>query len=375
MALVFYYSMAVVSVILAIVFAFIFHKHFDVNLSLITILVPLINVGFIIMGHASVVEEAVAGLKLTYIGGCYMIFFAMLLICNICGVKIKPWIRVVLLVISSIVYGSCLTIGHLPIFYKTMPELASAYGASYLTNKSYGFMHTIFYILVILYYLASIGVIIYSFIRKKQVPTLVVTLIIISISISIFGFFGSRLISRKIELLPLTYNIGVVIYMVIVSRLRLYDPSDSVTDSLVEKGETGFVSLDGKLRYLGSNETAKNMIHAFSEIRIDHSIRKQIYLNENIVPFIEGYIKDEKNDRFLLNIENKIYLIVIGHLVIGRLRRGYQLLITDDTKNQEYIKLIETYNQQLEDEVAKKTAHVIMMHDNLVMAMATMVES
>ena len=163
--------------------------------------------------------------------------------------------------------------------------------------------------------------------------------------------------------------------MVIVSRLRLYDPSDSVTDSLVEKGETGFVSLDGKLRYLGSNETAKNMIHAFSEIRIDHSIRKQIYLNENIVPFIEGYIKDEKNDRFLLNIENKIYLIVIGHLVIGRLRRGYQLLITDDTKNQEYIKLIETYNQQLEDEVAKKTAHVIMMHDNLVMAMATMVES
>ena len=40
----------------------------------------------------------------------------------------------------------------------------------------------------------------------------------------------------------------MITYLIIASRLRLYDASDSVTDSLVEKGDTGFISFDNKIR-------------------------------------------------------------------------------------------------------------------------------
>jgi HD-GYP domain-containing protein (c-di-GMP phosphodiesterase class II) len=54
---------------------------------------------------------------------------------------------------------------------------------------------------------------------------------------------------------------------------------------------------------------------------------------------------------------------------------GFQFIITDDTKNQKYIELIDNYNQNLQNEVEKKTEDIISMHNNLIKSMAKLVES
>ncbi|MBQ4596412.1 MAG: HD-GYP domain-containing protein, partial [Firmicutes bacterium] len=56
-------------------------------------------------------------------------------------------------------------------------------------------------------------------------------------------------------------------------------------------------------------------------------------------------------------------------------KRGYQLFITDDTKDQKYISLINNFNQQLSNEVEQKTKHIVEMTDSFLIGMATMVES
>ena len=47
----------------------------------------------------------------------------------------------------------------------------------------------------------------------------------------------------------------------------------------------------------------------------------------------------------------------------------------DDTKDQKYISLLNGFNDKLRDEVAQKTEHIVEMHNNLILSMATMVES
>ena len=47
----------------------------------------------------------------------------------------------------------------------------------------------------------------------------------------------------------------------------------------------------------------------------------------------------------------------------------------DDTANKKYIRLLDEYNENLQNEVAEKTRHIIEMHDNLIMSLAMMVES
>ena len=374
MILGFYYAMLGISLLLVIVYAFIFHKHFDTNLTIMTVLIPIINMGFVLMASAVHVEEALIALRLTYLGGCYLLPAAMFLIFNICGINLKPWMRVVILAISTGVYVTTLTIGHSDIFYVGMPSLAfNSDSSAYITDKHYGFMHTIFYVMVVVYYLLTAGAIVYCFLKKKQVPRSILILIVLSVTIAVFGFFGSRLITHEVEILPATYNLGLVFYIIIASRLRLYDASDSVLDSLVQKGDTGFVSFDNKMRYLDSNLTARNMIPELSELVVDHR-PKEGWLDNTFSTWMKEYQKDNSKDKQYIEKNDKVYLITVSKLMIGRFHRGYQFLVSDDTANQQYIKLIKNYNSKLEEEVIEKTKHIIDMQDKLVLGMATMVE-
>ena len=375
--MIFYFSMLAVSLLLVVIYAFIFHKHFDVNITIMTALVAVVNFGFVVIGMSQNIQEALIGLKISYIGGCYILVFAMFLIFNICGVEIKPWLRAVILTISSGVYATTITVGQTDLFYKGLPTLETYGGASMITNRQYGPMHTVFYVMVILFYLATLGVIVFSFFKKKQVPRIILILIVISVSVAIFGFFGGKVAIKNFEILPATYNIGIIINIIMAARLRLYDASDSVTDALVEKGDTGFISFDSRMRYLNSNETAKEMIPELSDLIVDHHIENHEELRNDFEKWVEEYKADNTKDRQYIKRDDKTYLVTISRLEIAHFfhsHRGYQFFITDDTANQQYIELIKNYNNQLEEEVKKKTINIIEMQDKLVLGMATMVE-
>lgn len=374
MALYYYYAMFGIALLLAIIYAFIFHKHFNANLTIMAVLVPIINLGFVLMAHATVIEEALAALRLTYIGGCYLLVAAMFLVFNVCGITLQPWMRAIIILISSFVYATTLTIGHTDLFYVGMPTLAYANGAGYITNKHYGPMHTVFYVMVGVYYVLTVFGIVYSLIKKKQMPREIIALVIISITISVLGFFGGRLITNEIELLPATYITGVALYLVIASRLRLYNAPDTVVDSLVQKGETGFVSFDHKMRFLSSNETAQRMLPELRGLKVDRVLTDDGYIGATFLPWVGAYEADHAKNKQYIKRDGKTYLVSIGHLFIGKMNRGYQFLISDDTANQQYIQLIKNYNAQLEREVEAKTRNVVEMQEKLVMGMATMVE-
>ena len=182
------------------------------------------------------------------------------------------------------------------------------------------------------------------------------------------------MITAGIELLPATYNIGMIVYLIIAARLRLYDASDSVTDSLVEEGDTGFISFDSRMHYLDSNETAKTMLPELKEYHVDHPMQDSELANNYFLPWVKAFQEKEENDTQYIERDGKTYLVRISRLAIGRRHRGYQFFITDDTTNQEYIRLIKNYNSKLEEEVARKTANVVEMQNKLVLGMATMIE-
>ena len=83
--------MLVVSILFVIFYALIFHKHFDPNVTIMTVLVPIINLAFLLMGHSTTIEQAITALKFTYIGGCYLLLIVTFCIFNICGVNLKRW--------------------------------------------------------------------------------------------------------------------------------------------------------------------------------------------------------------------------------------------------------------------------------------------
>ena len=373
MEVLFYDFTFAASVLLTALYMLIWHKHFDVHITLVYVLVAVCNLGYFLLAHADNPESAILALKLTYIGGCYTILMLLFAVFSLCHVKLPTAAKMTFMTLSTITYFSALTIGHSTIFYKSIT--AYKVNGVYLFKKDYAFMHSLFYFIIFLYFTLAVIVIVYSYFKKKHISNQIILLLFLPEFVAMVSFFGGRQLTNRIELIPAAYDIALILYLIIIHRLSLYDISDTAIDSMVETGSTGFVSFDYNLKYLGSNKTARSMMPELKKLVVDQSVADNEFMQKTAVKWLDDFVKDEKNDQAYYETGDKTYLVKINHLFDGRHRRGYQLFLTDDTPNQQYITLLSNYNTDLQKEVEEKTQHIVDMHDRLIMSMATMVES
>ena len=369
----FYDTCFLLSVLLAIVYACLWHRHFDVHITMIFMLVPVTNLAYVLLTRSNTLGEALNANRLSYIGGCYLQLFLMLVIFSLCDIPLKRWVRVGLLCLSTVVYLSALTIGKEQIFYRSI-RFERLNGAVML-YKDYNWMHTVFYILIASYFLLSFGAMIYSYFRKNQVSRKNIYLLFSTELVAVLAFFGGRLLFKRVELLPAAYVFALLIYLVIVRRMCLYNVAETAADALVESDDTGIVSFDFRYNYLGSDEQAKRIFPELNDLTVDLPLRRSEKMNELFLPWLEGFRRNELHDRIHYERDGKIYEIFVNWLFDGRRRRGFQVLIDDDTKDQQLIRLQESYNSDLERDVAAATEKLNVMHDKLILGMAAMVES
>ena len=368
----FYSALFLMSLVLTLIYAYGWNKHYDINLTLTFVLMPVTIYGYVIMNSAETLHAALNGKKLTYIGGCYLILFIMLTVFRLCNVKISKAVTTILLTLSTLVYLSVMTEGYLPIFYKSV-SLEERGGELYLVWEN-AFMHSVFYVMMFSYFFASFAVIIYSYKNSNETSNKTIILLFLTEFFPLFAFIGGRAITRNIEFAPLAYLLCQILYLIIVHRIYLYDITDSGIDSIVNTHATGFLSFDLKYNYLGSDDLAKEIIPELNEIKVDTPIDDNTEAFSKVKEWLDAFKENELNDKFHFEKGDKIYLADVNHLFGGNKKKGYQIIISDDTKNQKYIELLDTFNESLQKEVEAKTAHILMMHDNLIMSMATMIE-
>lgn len=368
----FYSVLFVMSLVLTLIYAYRWNKHYDINLTLTFVLMPVTIYGYVIMNSADTLHAALNGKKLTYIGGCYLILFIMLTVFRLCNIKVSKTVTTILLTFSTIVYLSVLTEGYLPIFYKSV-SLEERGGELYLVWEN-AFMHSVFYVMMFSYFLASFAVIIYSYRNSNETSNKTIILLFLTEFFPLFAFIAGRAMTRNLEFAPLAYLLCQILYLIIVHRIYLYDITDSGIDSIVNTHATGFLSFDLKYNYLGSDDLAKEIIPQLYEIKVDTPIDDNIEAFSRVRKWLDAFKENEENDKFYFEKDDKIYLADVNHLFSASKKKGYQIIISDDTKNQKYIKLLDTFNESLQKEVEAKTAHILKMHDNLIMSMATMIE-
>ena len=406
----YYYWMFLISFCMTMLYAAKWHKHFDIHIALVFVLVPITNLGFVFQGAATDVDSYIIGTKIGYIGGCYLEFCLLMSILNLCHFRVRKLWKACGFLLCSLMYLVVLTIGYLPVFYRNT-EMRTYQGKTVFI-KEYGPLHSVFWAMISLLFAVSIGVIIYSWFRRTQVSRVILILVFIPEFIALFAYFPGRMFVKEVDLLPVSYVIAQIMYLLIVQRINLYDISDTVIDSMVQSGETGFVSFDLKLNYLGSNGTAKRILPELSGLTVDRPISNERVLRETLLTYLNAFRQDESNNLFYYRKKlrphellsgapgavskgyegrpvsrdnaaaeeagednERIYVVSVHDLFIGKKKKGYQFFLADDTKNQKYISLIHHYNSDLEAEVRKKTDNLNEMHNRLILGMATMVES
>lgn len=369
----YYFSALLVSVILMLVYCFLYHRHFDIHLSFLFALVPLNNLAQLLCCQSKTLDEAILANKMVYVSNSYLILNITLLVFSLCSVKLNQYVKLLLYIITTLVLACALQIGENELFYKSV-ELSIQDGCASLV-KTYGPLHVFYYAMLVVYFLIGLGVILYSFFKNAQISRGFIVMMAIPETFSLLSFFLGRSLFPSIELIPFFYDLTLIVYLIIAHRLVLYNINETVIDTIVQKGETGFISFDFKYRYLGSNDTAKLIFPNLVGLKIDKTIPVTAGMDDSVMKWLYEFSEDNSRDKVYYHDDDKEYLVTVGYLYNGKSKKGYQLFITDDTKNRQYITLINSFNRELKAEVAQKTANIIEMHNNLVLAMASMVES
>ncbi|MBO4680836.1 MAG: HD domain-containing protein [Clostridiales bacterium] len=361
------------SVLLTLIYVVLWHKHFDTHISLIFGFIPIANLGYVLLAHARSLDAAIDAAKLTYIGGCFLVLFITQSIFSLCHIQLKRWMSAVMTVICLVSYSFALTMGSKPWFYKTVTfEIDRGMGR---VIKTYGFAHTLVYVVIACFIVISFIAMVYSLIKKNDVSNKTIMLLMLPATVSFLSYFVGKLLPDGIDAMPLSYVFAQVIYLIIVHRLCLYDVTDLGVDSLVKQGDTGFMSFDFDDNFLGSNEAANKVFPELKELQVDSYAGKKLQVKNTILKWLDDFKKDESKDRIYHEVDDKIYLITIRYLYDGKRRVGYQFFVTDDTASRKYMKLLATYNDSLSKEVMEKTEGIVQMHNRLILGMATMVES
>ena len=373
MVTLFYDSVFLVSLVLSLLFVRFWHKHFDVHITLVFVLVPVTNLCYPLLGHATTLEGALVANRLSYIGGTFLLLVITLSVFSLCDIQIPRPVRMLMFLTSAGIYLTSLQADKYGFFYKSITmEIIDGVP---VFRKEYGFMHSVFICMVILYFLMSLSAMVYSLARKKQVSRKNILLLFLPIAICMLCYFAGRAFTNRVELLPAGYVFAQIVYLIIAHRLCLYDITDISIDSMVERGDTGFVSFDFHFNYLGSNLTARQILPELEELTVDMPASMNQIVHRQFLSKLKVFSDDPKQDHFYYERDEHIYLVRITYLFDGSHKRGYQLFMTDDTKNQKYIDLLNSFNTSLQAEVEEKTAHIVEMHDHLITSMAAMVES
>ena len=370
---VYYTAMFVISLVLNFIYALVYRKRFNTFITLIFAFVPIANLGYYYINQASTLNEVVIGIKLTYLGGCFLNLFMVYAIFDLSDINLRKWVRIVLFLCSFFAMLSAFSIGYIPFFYKSLT--AELIQGHLVIKKVYGPLHSVYYIQLILYMLICFSVNLYSIRKKNTVSNRIIRLLVLCEISTVLCFFINKLFLKNLELIPLGYNCSIFILLLVIRRIALCDVTGSIIETIALNGETGFISFNYEFEYLGSNALARQIFPALNEIKVDSQASKNEEINKEIISKIKDYIINEKNDFFFKKFEDKIYQIDIKRMYDEKRRMGYILYIQDDTKDQEYISLVNDYNDKLRKEVAQKTEHIVEMHNNLILGMATMVES
>lgn len=370
----FYFTSFAISVILFTLFWLGWRKNYSILYTITFTIITIVNMGYLMLSLSEDLREAILAQKIVYIGGCYLLMMVMFYVAEMCHIGFPRTVKVLFTFINSIFYIGVLTIGFKPYFYKDV-VFHNDNGEIWL-EKTYAPLHTAFYVFKILEFLISFGLLIYALCYKNKASRKSMKLLVLAEAISFFAFFFGRIATMRFELLPLTYTIDEIIFLIIASRTSLYDVNNVAGDSLAEQGDIGLALFDFDMCYLGCNEAAVMYVPAFDDQHVDAMLRG----NDKFIRYIKEwlvYFRDDVkgDDAHIIKNDGKYVSFDVDYLFEDGRKRGYRLMITDVTEQQEYVNLINYYNMNLQKEVENKTSHIQALQDSLVVGMATMVES
>lgn len=369
-----YAGMAIMSIIMLVMLIVVGRKQNITEYLLIFVSIMICCIGYYTVSVSEGLEAAIIGHRLVYLGGVFSPVFLLFGEMKLCKLKIYKVPVILLIAYSVLVLYFAFTVGE-GTYYYTNVTLGQELGMTYLI-KEYGPAHILYPIHLVSNMVLMFGILIYAFVRKN-VSRKVTILFTIAELVTGGLYFMGRIIETSIEWYVIAYFFDEILFLVLIRRVGMYDVSETIATALDENSVYGYIVLDDKMRYLSSNNVAVEYFPELKKQKIDTPFA--LDTAPVICEKLGKWMQNPREDEFKFEIpDSGLFLkCTIKSLYHGKRKKqiGYFIELIDETQQQRYMTLLNGYNATLEQEVIKKTEHINLMQDKIVLGMADMVEN
>lgn len=332
------------------------------------------NAGHLFLALSTTEEAANIANKMSYAGSAFLPFFMFCCVLQVCNIRFPAICKTILFILSFFIFACVSTVGYSDLYYKSF-EYVIASGVGNYKVGAYGIGHDIFNALLLLYLFVNVGVIGYTFLKKRNVSYKS----LIALSLIEMASVGSFLLARQVEndmlIMPAVYVFDQFVLLYLYVKIKRYDLGQSVLDSLEENNVDGYISISADMKFVGGNDIAYAYFPELKECRIDKALTSKA----KIVQFFNSWALELKAGTALTEKEyaegDRFYKCTITKA--GQNSRNYTTLIKiqDDTDYHRYIQMLGSDNTRLQ-QLAKSNANQIhTIQEQMIVGMANMVES
>ena len=341
----YYQAMLYISITLSGIFLWRWNRYISVSYAVAFLLIPIINVGYLRVAGAESYTEAILANGLVYLCSMFLQLSIMVYVFSFCNLSLPKLLSVPFFLLNSLIGSMALTTNHNHLLYADS-WLVQENGISSI-GKVYGPLHTVFYVMIVVYMLIDTGVLIYSFTRKDVSKKNAVILAVVYV-INAVSFFGTRLFSLPFELQPAAYVLTQLVMLILSGRLKMYSVSEFAIDTITNEGRTGFASFDRSRRYLGCSPQALKYLPELSELYIDGQMHRGDARFDMINKWFDMTDISGKASEFTLEREGTSYRVNVNYMYMNGKVKGYQISIDDNTDERRYIRLLQEARQSAE---------------------------
>ena len=182
--------------------------------------VAVTNIGYFALSVSPNLVLAMTSNTVAYLGSVYISVFMFLTIASMCKLKIPNKVVALLLCIGVIVFVIATSAWYSDIYYVDV-AIEKVNNATVLV-KTYGVLHPIYKVYVILYLVAMIGILVYSFIRKENRHVYVSLYLSFLVAINIGIWLVESILKSRFEFLSVSYVISEILLIMFYSIVKKF---------------------------------------------------------------------------------------------------------------------------------------------------------
>lgn len=327
------YLICFIGSLLILLWAIAANENMKINQILLILITAVGDGGYYALASSQGLEAAILANKLTYFIGIFAPMLIFFNFCEICKIKIRHYLEVILFSFQVLLYLGVCTIGKYDIFYRTV-EYHMGEGGAYLT-KTYGPLHSVYVATLFFYFVMMIGASVYAVNKRARVSFKNADILILVGFLIAGTYLLERVIHLKLEMMPFVFTIGLLAILFPIIKISRFSIEDNpgIINSKMEG--TAYIIFTKNLRYMGCNEYAGTLFPELLEWELEKKIpgnggRFNTFLRQTFMKYVETKQEQPMKGK-PFSIKERSFHYEVKRLYNRKKHLGYVIELTDVT--------------------------------------------